>query len=252
MIEYITAPAPRFLLRILEVDRILRRLKVFSGKAVAVAEIGPGLGDVAAWIADKDSVGSVHLIESSIDAKEILKQRFFLNNKVVISGELKERVTPVDLFLTFEVLEHIEDDAVMLSAIHASMRPGAVFIGSVPAYMKKWQSVDDVAGHVRRYERKELEKKLTQAGFSEVVIETYGFPVTNILFPLRQIYYGFLASKSAGRSLSESTGKSGISRGLLMGINKASVYNILRCVAPLQRTPVLRNMGDGFIFYARA
>lgn len=252
VIEYITAPAPRFLLRFIEVERILNRSKVFSGGHITVAELGPGLGDIAAWIADKDTVCEVRLIESSSEAQNILKQRFIDNNKVSVISEFANGVTPADLFLTFEVLEHIENDAAMLGAIHSVMRSGALLVGSVPAYMKKWQSVDDVAGHVRRYEREEIERKLLQAGFSNIVIETYGFPVTNILFPLRQIYFNLLASRAAGRSKEESTGKSGISRGLLMGINKAAIYNAMRVAAPLQRIPLLRNMGDGFIFYATA
>lgn len=252
MIDHVTAPAPRFLLRFIEVKRLMAHMGLFSQRDLDVAELGPGLGDVAAWVADSESVSRVRLIESSVDARKALKERFQCNRKVAIEESLSDEIKPVDLFMVFEVLEHIESDLLMLRNIRQIMKPGAVLVGSVPAYMKKWQSVDDVAGHVRRYERKELEVKLKESGFTDVAVMAYGFPVTNLMYPLRQLYFSLLARKSFERSLEESTGKSGISRGFVSLFNKKFVLFLMEVMAPLQRIPVLRESGDGFIFVAKA
>lgn len=251
MYDYVTAPAPRFLLRFIELQRLLERMGLFSGRDLHVAELGPGLGDVAEWVADNGAVSSLRLIESSVEARNVLQQRFQGNKKVDIEESLSVEIKPVDVFMVFEVIEHIQSDVAMLKKVRQVIKPGGILVGSVPAYMKKWQSVDDVAGHVRRYERDEIEAKLRQAGFSTVEVMTYGFPVTNLMYPLRQLYFFMLARRASDRSLEESTGKSGISRGFVSLFNKRLIFTLIKIFSPLQRIPVLRECGDGFIFVAR-
>jgi hypothetical protein len=76
MIKHITAPAPRFLLRLFEIERALRNRKALTGHHLTVGELGPGLGDVAAWLLDNPAVDSVSLIESSPEALTLLRTRF--------------------------------------------------------------------------------------------------------------------------------------------------------------------------------
>ena len=85
-----------------------------------------------------------------------------------------------DYILMFEVLEHVDDDTKMLSKIYELTNSGGCFIMSVPAKMKLWSYSDTYVGHVRRYERTELVKKLKMAGFKINKMISYGFPILRI------------------------------------------------------------------------
>jgi SAM-dependent methyltransferase len=80
----------------------------------------------------------------------------------------------------FDVIEHIEEDELVLSNINKSLKPnGRIFI-SVPQYMFMWSQEDDAACHKRRYTKKELTNKLVKAGFKVEYVSSYMF----LLFPL--------------------------------------------------------------------
>jgi len=74
------------------------------------------------------------------------------------------------------VLEHITDDDSELHTIHETLSAaGRVFL-FVPALPWLYGAFDERVGHVRRYRKSELEKKLERAGFSIVVSTYFDFP----------------------------------------------------------------------------
>ncbi|WP_297791886.1 class I SAM-dependent methyltransferase [uncultured Marinobacter sp.] len=249
MIDNISAAAPRFILRLLEVVRIIEKHSLIKDSC-HFSEVGPGLGDLAHWIVQSPKVQGATLIESSEDASNLLKQKFagFSKVKIVNDIELVPKENS-DLIFCFEVLEHIEDDRQFLNLLRTMLKKDGVLVGSVPAYMKKWQSVDEWAGHVRRYERKELEVKLETSGFELIEMFVYGFPFTNLLYPLRQLYYFFSNSKKVPRDAA--TSRSGISREFTGELTTLWMYYFLKTFRFLQRLPLLDVMGDGFIFVVR-
>jgi SAM-dependent methyltransferase len=80
----------------------------------------------------------------------------------------------------FDVIEHIQDDELVLRQIHASLRPGGGLIVTVPQHRWLWSHQDTAACHVRRYEAGELRQKVQRAGFS-VLFET---SFMSVLLPL--------------------------------------------------------------------
>ena len=74
-----------------------------------------------------------------------------------------------------DVIEHVEDDAGLLTALAARMRPGAGLIVTVPALGWLFSSWDADLGHHRRYGRRAVAKLVRDAGF-EVLEATYLFP----------------------------------------------------------------------------
>jgi SAM-dependent methyltransferase len=92
-----------------------------------------------------------------------------------------------DLVFAFEVLEHIDDDNMVIDKIASLLRTGGQFIFSVPAHAKLWTKHDEMVGHFRRYERRALVAKLKSNGFRVRVIWCYGFPFGNLLLPLRSL-----------------------------------------------------------------
>jgi SAM-dependent methyltransferase len=65
----------------------------------------------------------------------------------------------------FDVLEHLADDMQMLRDMRALLEPGGVLLLTVPAGRALWSYVDEAWQHFRRYEWKELDDKLREAGF---------------------------------------------------------------------------------------
>ena len=57
-------------------------------------------------------------------------------------------------------MEHIDDDENAIKEITKKMEKDGLLILYVPASMKAWSQMDIDAGHYRRYEKKEIIKKL--------------------------------------------------------------------------------------------
>ena len=70
-----------------------------------------------------------------------------------------------DLVVTFEVLEHIEDDKKAFSEIARVLKPSGFFLFSVPLRMELFSKTDLVFGHKRRYGVKELKELLFKNKF---------------------------------------------------------------------------------------
>jgi SAM-dependent methyltransferase len=87
----------------------------------------------------------------------------------------------IDLVIALEVLEHIKDDVRALRRWKSWLNAGGHLLISVPARMKHWDDNDIFSEHVRRYEKKEIYRKLNEAGFEVVTFYSYGFPLYNAL-----------------------------------------------------------------------
>lgn len=68
----------------------------------------------------------------------------------------------------FDVIEHIEEDDLVLEKMHAALKPGGHVYITVPQHRWLWSAVDDYACHVRRYSAGELHRKVAMAGFELV------------------------------------------------------------------------------------
>jgi len=90
-----------------------------------------------------------------------------------------------DLIGAFDVLEHISEDEAVMQEVHAALVPGGGFIAAVPQHPWLWSPADDVAHHVRRYRRGELERKLCAAGFEIVFSSSYASVVLPLMIASR-------------------------------------------------------------------
>ena len=69
------------------------------------------------------------------------------------------------------LLEHIEEDEVVLASMLHALRPGGGVAITVPQHPWLWSATDESACHVRRYQVGELREKVLRAGFT-LVFET--------------------------------------------------------------------------------
>jgi len=97
----------------------------------------------------------------------------------------------VDFVYTFNVLEHIHDDAAALAQIGRTLRRRGKLLVYVPAFDWLFTSMDRRVGHLRRYRRTGLRAKVEAAGFDVLAaeyVDSLGFLAT--------LAYRFVGSSS--------------------------------------------------------
>jgi SAM-dependent methyltransferase len=85
-----------------------------------------------------------------------------------------------DCIGSFDVIEHIEADTLVLSNFFRAIRRGGRLLLTVPQHPWLWSAADVHAHHVRRYTRSDLCNKVSEAGFQ---IE-YCTSFVSLLLPL--------------------------------------------------------------------
>lgn len=95
-----------------------------------------------------------------------------------------------DLIGAFDVIEHIEDDEVVLSEILKALKPGGGILLTVPQHAWLWSPVDVFAGHARRYTRKDLLAKLDAAGFEILTATSFVTGLLPMMFLSRLLKRG--------------------------------------------------------------
>jgi SAM-dependent methyltransferase len=79
-----------------------------------------------------------------------------------------------DLVCAFDIVEHVDDDAAVLSELARVAAPGAILLLSAPLHQALWTPFDDFVGHRRRYEPDHLICKLAEHGFTVEQSAAYG------------------------------------------------------------------------------
>ena len=176
-------PSPRYLLRR---NRILNFLETLPRGHLL--EIGCGAG---ALLYDLSCMG--FLVEALEISPSALKLAHYINKfnpRVTIHQSIQsDWVMKFNYILSFEVLEHIEDDLSTLKVWNDWLRPDGFLLISVPAHPSRWNDTDEWAGHLRRYGRRNLKALLEQSNFEIVRMECYGYPLCNIIEPIRTFYH---------------------------------------------------------------
>lgn len=148
-----------------------------AGKFV---EMGAGTGHMASLFAQRGFHGVCH--DLSDTSRSIMRRSFEGSNTAIqVVDDVDELPdSEFDYLFAFEVLEHIEKDLDVLRAWLRVLRPGGKILISVPAHAAKYGRSDELVGHVRRYEKKQLQELLSQAGIVDIQMINYGFPITEI------------------------------------------------------------------------
>ena len=110
-----------------------------------------------------------------------------LRNKGIQVTSLDRMAESVaDYVYSINVLEHIEDDEEILSKLFSCLKKGGILFIYVPAFELLWTSMDNNVGHVRRYQKNEIENKLKKFGFEvkkSQYVDSTGFFATLFMKP---------------------------------------------------------------------
>lgn len=142
-------------------------------------EIGCGTGDFIRQIAEDENLeitGSEIYLKGLQYAKKNLPNVDFIQFDVT-RGTIGDQF---DMIATFDVIEHVENDAAALSNINQMLSMDGILIISVPQHMFLWSKLDEIVKHKRRYSRRELLAKLEKNGFEIDYATSFLF----VLFPL--------------------------------------------------------------------
>ena len=136
-----------------------------------VVEVGSGMGTMFACIEDRQRAVAIELIPTYVAGF----QRLYAGcaNVEVYEGDATDPVLwaairargPLDSAMSFNVVEHIEDDVAVMRNVLGALRPGGRMVIFTPAFPRLFGAMDAAVGHVRRYRRRELAAKARIAGF---------------------------------------------------------------------------------------
>ena len=242
---------PRYLLRRRIILSALRPLDRGT-----FLEVGCGRGELLAWL-DRLGFTGVGLEISDVVLPLAHAAAAPLAPRIAIAESLDDlKGRQFDYLMSFEVLEHIEDDRGLLSQWLEHLAQDGRFVCTVPAHMKLWSSSDESVGHVRRYERDDLVALLSDVGLDVEKIWVYGYPLVLFTGPLRDLFYRVRGrnrdERSAmDRTLTSSTDSTFGIPGSMRSLARAAI-EVLGFVfhylgLPLRRT----DFGDGYLVIAK-
>lgn len=123
---------------------VKREKDAFKKKNVRILDFGAGIGTYADIL--KEQGIQVDCVEIDPNGIKILKKNGYTIYKS--SKEIKEKY---DIVYSFNVLEHVEDDAKLLGEMKSCISEKGVIIVYVPAFKIIFTQLDVLVEHLRRY-----------------------------------------------------------------------------------------------------
>ncbi|MDF2690483.1 MAG: ric methyltransferase [Gammaproteobacteria bacterium] len=164
-------------------NRLINRLiKKFARSKKDLLEIGCGTGIVLSNIKSQHPDLKLMGAELHLNGIYHAKQRLSDIEFIQVDARNLPFNNQLDMIGAFDVLEHIEEDELVLKNIHKALKNDGLFFISVPQHMGLWSAQDEVAKHKRRYSRKELVNKLQKSGFKVEFISSFVFCLLPMMY----------------------------------------------------------------------
>jgi len=155
-------------------------LRKYFPRAESFFEIGCGTGYVLSGI--QSEFPDLNLYGSDIfsNGLSFAKQRLSDVSLFQMDARRIPFEIEFDVIGAFDVLEHIDEDGVVLQQMYQAINASGGIILTVPQHRFLWSIVDEYSFHKRRYTRKELIKKVKNVGFQIVYVTSF----VSFLLPL--------------------------------------------------------------------
>lgn len=146
-------------------------------KGIKVLDVGCGSGAIMEFLNARGY--ETHGIDMSETAIAFCKERG-LRAEYGMAGDIRFPDATFDMVCAFDVLEHIEDDREAVAEIARVLKPGGVFIATVPAHQFLFSYHDELLHHKRRYGKGEFISLLQ----SQFTLRFVSWIHSSILFPI--------------------------------------------------------------------
>jgi SAM-dependent methyltransferase len=162
---------------------------VKKAKPRSFVDIGCGSGEVSKLLCSLGMTGTgIDFSRPAIEKSgQTLRHEIEAGAYVLIEGDataLGRELPRSDMGVSFMVMEHVEDDVEFVRAASNLVRPGGHLVFCVPGRKDRWSFEDETVGHLRRYERADLQRVLEAGGLRDIEIWSVAVPVVNILHRL--------------------------------------------------------------------
>jgi len=147
-------------------DLIAWALGKYFPEAESLLEVGCGTGFVLAGL--QRHFPEIELVGAELFASGLAVARRRLPDTTLY--QMDARRIPFeqefDVVCAFDVLEHVHEDEEVLQQLCQAAKQGGGVLITVPQHPRLWSAVDDFSRHRRRYTRRELARKLEDAGLA--------------------------------------------------------------------------------------
>jgi SAM-dependent methyltransferase len=149
-----------------------------------VLEVGCGTGYVLQSLATENRYDLTGL-ESHIAGLRFARSRLPAVELVQADARSLPYESAFDAVGAFDVIEHIVEDDAVLASVCRALKPGGIFVATVPQHMWLWSPADVQALHKRRYTRRQLSAKLRAAGFDILRCSSFVTMLLPVLYASR-------------------------------------------------------------------
>ncbi len=116
-----------------------------------------------------------------------------------------------DVIGAFDIIEHVEEDELILSQMRLALKTGGGILLTVPQHPFLWSQYDERAHHVRRYRASELRRKVESSGFEILHMTSF----VSFLLPAMMLSRFVYRKPSASYGVMTELHQKGVLNGLL-------------------------------------
>lgn len=128
-----------------------------------ILEVGCGVGSFTKLITEQSSFDTMHCIDISKPAIDLIKSKDFGSAQKKLTIECMDLIDvegSYDFIVCMNVMEHVSDDTSFFYKLLDLLRPDGVLFHLVPSHTFLYSNFDVAAGHYRRYTKKMMRKFL--------------------------------------------------------------------------------------------
>lgn len=167
------------------------RIKKINPSEKNFLEIGAGTGYVSRVFLENGWNGiGIDLNNEACHSNKIFNEKFIKQNQYEVINDDFFKIDfsnkKFDVIISCMVIEHLIDEelnAFMKKALSLLNDKGTVIL-QVPSNMKYWNIEDDIAGHIKRYELRDVQKLAEEFHCHIHHIAALNYPLSNWLFSL--------------------------------------------------------------------
>lgn len=169
-------------------------------------DVGCGTGEYSIFLARCGHL--VTAFDPSPFAVEKLKEKAVNTTGILARVDTYEEFRadePFDHIVSIEVMEHIDTDKKFAEKLYSLLKKGGTLVISVPAGPFLFSEADRLSGHFRRYSEGRFSETLGKAGFKEIRLVRFGFPLLFVYTLIRKFFLDrwlirhFTASRKDGQ-----------------------------------------------------